>query len=88
MAFFFYLDEYFTSPKEDHLRTWQNLYSQITDRFGASDDPRKELNRWSVSLSTYMAGIPRGVYFLYEEDAIAFKLAFSKAVQRPGGFGK
>lgn len=88
MAFFFYLDEYYQKDKENHLDTWAKLEAEIIQVFGKPDNPRGDLKRWSISLSAYIAGIPRGVYFLYEEDAMLFKLKFGKARQREGGFGK
>jgi hypothetical protein len=88
MAFFFYLDGYFQEDKKDHIATWKEIEADLISRFGKPDDPRYDLKRWSTSLSAYVAGVPRGVYFHYETDALAFKLAFGKARQREGGFGK
>ena len=86
MAFFFYLDEYF--QEKDHIETWKSLEADIICRFGKPDGPGHDLKRWATSLTAYMEGVPRGVYFKYESDALAFKLAFGKARQRAGGFGK
>ena len=55
---------------------------KIIKQFGKPNDSYGDLETWSCSLTTYMSGIPRGVYFAKSEDATAFKLAFGKAVQR------
>lgn len=88
MAYFFYLDEYFKGDDINHLRTWNRLKKKIIKQFGKPNSSYGDLETWSCSLTTYMPGIPRGVYFAKSEDASAFKLIFGKAEQREGGFGK
>lgn len=88
MAYFFYIGEYFKDDGVDLTKRWQEMKKDLINQFGNPSPPAKELKRWTYSLTAYVSGVPRGVYFLYNEDAAFFKLKYSKAEQREGGFGK
>lgn len=76
MAYFFYLTEYYTKDKTDHLKTWNRLKTKIIKRFGMPDDPRDELKVWSISITTHILAYQKG-YILPEKRMLYYSSLYS-----------
>lgn len=80
--YFFYLDSYY--EKQDGVVVWRDIHKTLTERFGEPTVPgHPNSGRWSPSLTNYYHSVPRGVYFMNSEDALAFSLTYNEAVLRP-----
>jgi hypothetical protein len=69
------------SPKEiSYLDQWREIEKVLRERFGDPCDVRSVFNsRWTAGLSSFsISGVPRSVYFLHEDDMLAFKLMYPK----------
>lgn len=87
MAHFFYIDECF-EDSEFPEKDWLRMKARLIIQFGEPSPARSNIERWATSLTSYMRGVPAGIYLEYSEDATWFRLTYSKARLREGGSGK
>lgn len=45
MYYFFYLDEFYTIPKQDNLLVWEEIKKDLIDRFGLPGNSGTDIGR-------------------------------------------
>jgi len=84
-AKFVYLDSYYYTKRSkkngyEFKEIWKSIEADLIEMFGEPSDPRDEFTaRWTTSLMMTGDKCPRGVYFKFTDDLLAFKLKYPEA---------
>jgi hypothetical protein len=90
-AWFAYIDDALEKPETEtsFQEQWREMELRLWTVFGKPSNPRGNFDkRWCVSLSAYVAGVPRGVYFANLDDLLVFKLMYPRIRIREPVSGK